>query len=266
MDPTPVIIGITLATLAGLSTTVGALGIYFIKQESKFISIAMGFSAGVMIGVSMLELLPSSLFEIGLLKAGIAFILGLITVSILDIFVPHDYMHEQSCDDEETEKFNGSKYRLGRTGRLVALGIAIHNLPEGFITLSGTFHSTELGILLAVAISLHNIPEGLSVAVPIYASTNDKRKAFKISFLSGLAEPLGAVIAAIVIVSLGFTTGEFIQIALAFVAGIMLFISLDELLPSARETCKDNGTDSHVVTLGIISGVIVIFLTLVAFL
>ena len=173
-------------------------------------------------------------------------------------------MHEHSCVDDETDTPNGSKQRLGRTGRLVAIGIAIHNLPEGFITLSGALHSTELGILLAVAISLHNIPEGLSVAVPIYVSTNNKRKAFKISFLSGLAEPLGAVIATIVLFTFGLTTNEWIQMALAFVAGIMLFISLDELLPSARETCIDNGNDSHVVTLGIISGVIVMFITLVA--
>ncbi|PWI47351.1 zinc transporter ZupT [Candidatus Heimdallarchaeota archaeon B3_Heim] len=264
MDLTPVINGLILATLAGLSTTIGALGIYFIKAESRFISIAMGFSAGVMIGVSMLELLPSALFEIGLFKAGISFILGLLAVSILDILIPHDYMHEHSCDDEESNRFNGTKNRLGRTGRLVAVGIAIYNLPEGFITLSGAFYSTELGILLAVAISMHNIPEGLSVAVPIYASTNDKREAFKISFLSGLAEPLGAIIATVVLLTFGLTTDEFIQMALAFVAGIMLFISLDELLPSARETCKENESDSHIVTLGIIAGVTVIFLTLVA--
>ncbi len=265
MDLTPVIYGLSLATLAGLSTTIGALGIFFIKQDSKFISMSLGFSAGVMIGVSMLELLPSALLEIGLLKAGFAFILGLITVSFLDIFVPHDYMHEHSCADDDKIS-NGTKVRLGRTGRLVAIGIAIHNLPEGFITLSGAFHSTELGILLAIAITMHNIPEGLSVAVPIYVSTNDKRKAFKTSFLSGLAEPLGAIIAAIVLLSFGFTTDEFIQMALAFVSGIMLFISFDELLPSAHETCKENGSDSHVVTFGIILGVILIFLTLIAFL
>ncbi len=264
MDFNPVLFGLALATIAGLSTTIGALGIYFIKQESKFISIAMGFSAGVMIGVSMLELLPSSLIEIGLFKAGLAFIVGLITFSILDILVPHDYMHEHSCDDEASSLQNGTKIDLKRTGRLVAIGIAIHNLPEGFITLSGSLHSNELGILLAVAISFHNIPEGLSVAVPIYASTNDKRQAFKISFLSGLAEPLGAVIATVVLLTFGLTTDEFIQIALAFVAGIMLFISLDELLPSARATCKDNGNESHIVTLGIIAGVSVIFMTLVA--
>ncbi len=264
MDYTPVIHGLILTTIAGLSTTIGAFGIYFVKQESKFISIAMGFSAGVMIGVSILELLPEAISEIGLEKAGIAFIIGLITFSIIDIFVPHDYMHEHSCSDEEEESSNGRKTRLGRTGHLVALGIAIHNLPEGFITLSGAFHSTELGILLAITISMHNIPEGLSVAVPIYASTNDKRKAFKISFLSGLAEPLGAIIATIVILTFGLATDEFIQLILAFVAGIMLFISFDELLPSAQETCKENGSDSHIVTFGIISGVVVIFLTLIA--
>jgi len=264
MDLTPVIIGLSLATLAGLSTTIGALGIYFIRQESKFISISLGFSAGVMLGVSILELLPSAILEVGLFKAGLAFILGLIVVSILDIMVPHDYMHEHSCDEENEFKHNGTRFNLNRTGRLVAIGIAIHNLPEGFVTLSGAFHSVELGILLTVAISLHNIPEGLSVAVPIYASTNNKRKAFKISFLSGLAEPLGAVIATVVILTFGFTTDEFIQIVLAFVSGIMLFISLDELLPSARETCEENGNNSHIVTLGIIAGVSVMFLTLVA--
>ncbi len=145
---------------------------------------------------------------------------------------------------------------------MVALGVAIHNLPEGFVTLTGSLHSIELGFLLTIAIALHNIPEGLSVAIPIYFSTESKKKAFKYSFLSGLAEPFGAIIAALIFLSIGVTSPEIIHAGLAFVAGIMLFISLDELLPSARENCIQNGDNAHMVTFGIISGIFVILLTL----
>ncbi len=149
-----------------------------------------------------------------------------------------------------------------RTGFLVAVGIAIHNFPEGFVTITGTLHSIDLGLILAITISLHNIPEGLSVAIPIYAASDDKKRAFKLSFISGLAEPLGAVVGLIILLSLGIINEQIIELSLAFVAGIMTFISLDELLPAAHETCNDDDNDVHIVTGGIIAGMAVILFTL----
>lgn len=267
MEISQVMYGLLLATFAGLSTTLGALAVFFVKQESRFLSLSMGFSAGVMIGISILKLLPQSIKNLdsfgldGLMIAGFSFILGMVVVALLDFFIPHEYIHEHSRED--IEQTNGRLARLGRTGQLVAIGIAIHNLPEGFVTMTGSLHSMELGLLLAIAIALHNIPEGLSVAIPIYASSNDKKKAFKLSFLSGITEPLGALLSVIVLITFGFTTSEFIEATLAFVAGIMVFISLDELLPSARANCVESGNTSHNVTFGIISGITVMFFTLI---
>ncbi|MHA2347357.1 MAG: ZIP family metal transporter [Candidatus Hodarchaeales archaeon] len=258
----PMLTGMIFATFAGLSTTIGAFGTYFIKENSRMIGLAMGFSAGVMIGISIFELLPQAIEQTGLMNAGLAMILGMIFLSILDFFIPHDYLYEQSGSDGLDIPQNVGKRKLGRTGILVAFGVAIHNLPEGFVTLTGSLHSLELGFLLAIAIAFHNVPEGLSVALPIYFSTDSRKEAFKYSFLSGLAEPIGALIASLIFLTIGITSPEIIHTALAFVAGIMLFISLDELLPSARENSFRNGNDTHGVTFGIISGISLIFLTL----
>ncbi len=257
--------GLILSLFAGLSTTLGAITVFIIKKEdTKVISLSMGFSAGVMLGVSIFELLPESINNIGILTAGFFFLLGMIAVALLDFFIPHEYMYEHSCDDIDAVPINNpNNPRLLRTGMLVAVGIAIHNLPEGFVTLTGSLYSLELGLILAIAIALHNIPEGLSVAIPIYAASDNKRKAFGISFVSGLAEPLGAIIGLVVLLIFGLISEEIITISLAFVAGIMTFISLDELLPTAHETCSDNGNDTHIVTGGILAGMTVMLITLV---
>ncbi len=255
--------GLFLSLFAGLSTTLGAMTVFIIKKDdTKIISLSMGFSAGVMLGVSILELLPEAIFRLEILEAGLFFLSGMILVAFLDFLIPHEYMHEHSCDDDFLVKEKGNP-KLMRTGFLVAIGIAIHNLPEGFVTITGSLYSLELGLILAIAIALHNIPEGLSVAIPIYAASNSRRKAFVISFISGLAEPLGAIIGLAVLLGLGIMDEDIIVISLAFVAGIMTFISLDELLPAAHETCNDNGNDTHIVTGGILAGMAVMLVTLI---
>lgn len=257
--------GLFLSLFAGLSTTLGAITVFIIKKDDvKIISLSMGFSAGVMLGVSIFELLPEAIARLEILEAGFFFLSGMIVVALIDFLVPHDYMHEHSCDDDDDffdKKTKNS--RLMRTGLLVAVGIAIHNIPEGFVTITGSLFSLELGLILAIAIALHNIPEGLSVAIPIYAASNNRKKAFFISFVSGLAEPIGAVVGLVILLGLGFISEEIIVMSLAFVAGIMTFISLDELLPTAHETCKDNGNDTHIVTGGILAGLSVMLLTLI---
>lgn len=256
--------GLFLSLFAGLSTTLGAITVFIIKKDdTKIISLSMGFSAGVMLGVSIFELLPEAIARLEILEAGFFFLLGMVIVAFLDFLVPHDYMHEHSWDDDDSFGKDTTNPRLMRTGLLVAIGIAIHNLPEGFVTITGSLFSLELGLILAIAIALHNIPEGLSVAIPIYAASNNRKKAFLISFISGLAEPLGAVVGLVILLGLGFISESIIIISLAFVAGIMTFISLDELLPTAHETCNDNGNDTHIVTGGILAGLSVMLLTLI---
>ncbi|MFX1515887.1 MAG: zinc transporter ZupT [Promethearchaeota archaeon] len=255
--------GLFLSLFAGLSTTLGAITVFIIKKDdSKIISLSMGFSAGVMLGVSIFELLPEAIASLEILVAGFFFLSGMIVVALLDFLIPHEYMHEHSCDDDDFLLGKKTNPNLMRTGLLVAVGIAIHNLPEGFVTITGSLFSLELGLILAIAIALHNIPEGLSVAIPVYAASNSRWRAFLTSFISGLAEPLGAVVGLVVLMGLGTINEEFIVISLAFVAGIMTFISLDEILPAAHETCSDNGNDTHIVTGGILAGMSVMLLTL----
>lgn len=259
-----IIFGLILSLFAGLSTTIGAITVFIMKKPNdRFLSLTMGLSAGVMIGISVFEMLPGAIQNIGLLMTGSAFLLGMISVALLDFIIPHEYIQEHSCSGDEIFNEGLENKRMMRTGKLVAIGIAIHNFPEGFVTMTGTFKSLELGLLLAVAIAFHNIPEGLSVALPIYSACGDKIKAFKLSFLSGIAEPIGAIIGAIILSSLGMISSNIIEISLAFVAGIMIFISLDELLPSAHANCSNNGDTSHVITVGIIAGMAIILYTII---
>jgi len=264
MSVEQVFFGFCLSLFAGLSTTIGAIAVFVMKKPSvRFIGLSMGFSAGVMIGVSIFEMLPDALENLGILVGGLSFLLGMVSVALLDFIVPHEYMKEHSCIDEEEEvEIDEKNGRLLRTGSLLAVGIAIHNFPEGFVTMTGSLQSLELGLLLAVAIAFHNIPEGLSVAIPIYTASGNKKKAFTLSFLSGLAEPIGAIIAVVVLFTLGTVNPDIIELSLAFVAGIMMFISIDELLPSAYESCNENGDTSHIITIGIIAGLAIILLTI----
>ncbi|MFX0170715.1 MAG: zinc transporter ZupT [Candidatus Hodarchaeota archaeon] len=264
IPPERIVFGLFLSLFAGLSTSFGAIVVFLMKRpDNKMLSASMGFSAGVMISVSIFELFPEAANELGTLIAGISFLLGMVTVATLDFLIPHQYMHEHTSTDRSASLVvNPSTTRLLRTGKFIAIGIAIHNFPEGVITMSGSLYSIELGFLIAIAIALHNIPEGLSVAIPIYCASDDKKKAFKLSFLSGITEPVGAIIGLLILFSLGMIFAEIIILSLAFVAGIMTFISLDELLPSAHETCSDNGDNAHIVTGGILAGMAIMLITL----
>jgi len=224
MESSVILTGFIFSTIAGVSTGLGSLAVFFTKNlRPKHLSLLMGFSTGVMIQISFVELLFSSVADAGLLYANVSFFLGALTIAFVDFVIPHEYKEEHHSENEVDNQ------KLARTGLLVSLGVAIHNFPEGLVTLFGTLKDPNLGLMLLVAIALHNIPEGISVSFPIYYATKNRKKAFIWSFLSGIAEPLGALI--------GFTllypvTDPFIlSMALAFVAGIMIFISFDELLP-----------------------------------
>lgn len=242
-------IPLLLSFLAGISTTIGSLIAFSLERSKKIkighLSLILGFSVGVMIFVSFVEFLMTSIKNIGFLYANVGFFVGVIIIYLLDLSIPHLYKEEKL----------GNGYKLKKSGMLVALGIAIHNLPEGFAVLFSSLSNIKLGVLIALAIALHNIPEGISVSLPVYYATKSKRKAFWYSFLSGMAEPIGAVLALSVFYS--FINGFNLNFMFAVVAGIMVFISLDELLP----TCF-RYKEFHLSILGLFVGMFVMSMSL----
>ncbi len=238
-------IALLLTAGAGLATTFGSLlGLVVRKPGPRFMGFTLGFSAGVMLLISFVGLLQGSIESIGFLSAHVAFFVGMGGVLLIDVLVPHEYVGHHDYAE------GGQADRLMRAGLLVAFGIGIHNFPEGMATLAGSLKDIRLGIGIAVAIAIHNIPEGLAISVPIYAATGSRRKAFFWSFLSGVSEPVGAALAALVL--LPFLTETVLGWMLAAVGGIMVVIALDELVPAA----KAHGSE-HMPIVGAILGMIV---------
>ncbi|MBD3286810.1 zinc transporter ZupT, partial [candidate division WOR-3 bacterium] len=221
------------------------IGIFVRRPGPRFLTFTLGFSAGVMILVSFVELLATGIEEIGFFWGLVAFFGGMGLMFLIDVLIPHSYKAEEHHPGGKPNKSN-----LHRTGMLVALGIGIHNLPEGLAAFAGALENVNLGIAIAVAIAIHNIPEGLAVSAPIYAATGSRKKAFWFSFLSGVAEPVGAGIAAIFLMP--FLSPALIGTVLAAVGGIMFFISIDELVPASKEYGFD-----HLAIIGIIIGMVV---------
>ncbi len=216
-------VALLLSALAGLATTVGSvLGLFARQPGPRFMTLTLGFSAGVMILVSFVELLAGGIAAIGFGPAHLAFLGGMVVMFLIDALIPHDYLAEE----------HHPQGRLLKTGLLVALGLGIHNFPEGMAAFAGALEDVRLGVAIAIAIAIHNVPEGLAVSAPIYAATGSRGKAFLLSFLSGVAEPAGALVAALFL--LPFLNSTLLGVVLAGVAGIMVFISLDELVPAAR--------------------------------
>ncbi|PWR74556.1 zinc transporter ZupT [Methanospirillum stamsii] len=254
------IIALFLTTLAGLSTAIGAMMVFVMKEPKKhFLSPALGFSAGVMIYISFVEMLPDTIEKVGEGMAIVAFFMGVMIFALIDFMIPKDYNPHNFFRVNNSKKEMGSETignsSLMRTGLFTALAIGIHNFPEGIATFATALSDINLGIVIAIAIALHNIPEGLSVSVPIYYATGSKRTAFKYSFLSGVAEPVGALIALLVLMP--FMSDFLLSMLLAFVAGIMVYISIDEIIPTAHSYGK-----SHVVILGFILGMFVMAVSL----
>jgi ZIP family zinc transporter len=243
-------IALLLTAGAGLSTTIGSvLGLAVRNPGPRFMGFALGFSAGVMILVSFVELLQGSIESVGFLSAHAGFFLGMASIFLIDYLVPHEYIGQHDHSEGQTED------GLMRVGLLVAFGVGIHNFPEGMATFAGALEDMRLGIAIAVAIAIHNIPEGLAVSAPVYAATGSRRKAFLWSFLSGVSEPVGAALAALVL--LPFLTEAVLGWLLAAVAGIMVSISMDELAPAA----KSFGSE-HAPIVGVIVGMVIMALSL----
>ncbi|MBN1298672.1 MAG: zinc transporter ZupT [Actinobacteria bacterium] len=239
-----------VTAIAGLATTIGSLLGLMVKKESpKFMCSVLGFTAGIMIGISFFEMLPSSFEEIGFLKASLAFVGGFIFIFAIDFFIPHEYIGQTERITENTNQ------KLLRTGIFVALGIGIHNLPEGMATFYSFLSDEKIGIAIAVAVAIHNIPEGIAVSSPIYKATGSRKKAFLYSFLSGVAEPVGAIATALFL--LPFLNAAVLGYILAAISGIMTFISIDELVPVSISYGY-----SHLPILSFLAGIIVMIASL----
>lgn len=266
---TSVTLAFILTFLAGISTGIGSLIAFLSKQQNiRFLSTALGFSAGVMIYVSLVELLPESK-ELLLRPFGtgmgvwiglFSFFAGIAFIALIDFLVPNDenphHLYHQI--DEKRMQENTRSKRLYKVGFMTALAIAIHNFPEGFATFISTLQNPSVGFSIALAIAIHNIPEGIAVSVPIYFATKSKKKAFWFSFASGLSEPFGALLGYFMLSP--FMGDALLGIVFAFVAGIMVFIALDELLPAARDYGE------HALSIyGLISGMLLIAVTLALF-
>lgn len=259
--------GLTL--FAGLSTGIGsALSLLTNKTNTKFLSIALGFSAGVMIYVSMIEIYKkandSLVAAVGLKQGSwltaLSFFGGMLLIALIDKLIPSvENPHEAHTVEEMDGTSEHHKNKLMRMGLFTALAIGIHNFPEGLATFTAAIADPQLGVPIAVAIAIHNIPEGIAVAVPIYYATGSRLKAFKLSFLSGLSEPIGALVGYLLLFR--FFNDTLFGILFAGVAGIMVFISLDELLPSAREY-----GEHHLSIYGLVAGMMVMAISLLMFL
>ncbi len=257
-----------LTAFAGLSTGIGSALAFFSKKTNKtFLAISLGFSAGVMIYVSFIEIfqkaknamIPIYGNVFSTIYATLGFFGGILVILIIDKLIPsYENPHEPRKIEEMNIKESKHNEKLLRMGLFTALAIAIHNFPEGLATFTASLSDPTIGLSIAIAIAIHNIPEGIAVSVPIYFATGSKKKAFWLSFSSGLAEPIGAII--------GFTIlrpffDEFVfGLLFASVAGIMVFISLDELLPTARE--YDLG---HKSIYGLVLGMAVMAISLMLF-
>ncbi|MBO8445941.1 MAG: zinc transporter ZupT [Bacteroidetes bacterium] len=269
-----------LTLLAGAATGVGGALILFRKRlSSNFLAAALGLSAGVMIFISLAELYPeaqAAMAQSGAMAKGKAWVLlsffaGMGIITLIDFLVPeYENPHEASGLTLNTRtaatrmihasEGSGDANALKKLGVMSALAIAIHNFPEGMATFIGALNDSQMGAGITFAIAIHNIPEGIAVAIPIYYATKSKGKALLYATISGLTEPVGAAICYAVTAIFGVRIadgGAAFPLILAAVAGIMIYISLDELLPTAEKYGKH-----HVAIAGVVAGMAIMGVSL----
>lgn len=265
-----VLYALLLTIFAGLSTGIGSAIAFFAKRtNTKFLSFSLGFSGGVMIYIAFMEMLHQSridltsivgtermtdLITVCAFFGGMAFA-ALIDKLIPDIDNPHELHSVEELSGSEAHSIHAR--RLKHTGVVMMLAITIHNFPEGVATFMSGVQSLELGVAIAFAVAIHNIPEGVAVSVPIYYATGSRKKAFWYSLLSGMAEPLGALVAWAVLMP--FLTPMLMSCTMAVVAGIMIYIAFDELLPAAHQY-----GENHIAIYGIVSGMAIMAVSLIA--
>ena len=246
-------LALTLTFLAGLTTGIGGLiGLSSRRFSTEFITMALGFSAGAMVYVSLVEILPKARLalqpllgaQLGYGCTVLAFFAGILLMALVDGLLPTHPAIESIQDlaaspaqavdespDRRPDQQSPQRSKLLRMGVFSALALFIHNFPEGLATFLGALENPKVGLSIAVAIAIHNIPEGLAVSAPVFFATRSRSKAFWASFLSGMAEPLGGLMGFFLFRS--FPNPLIFGLVFAAVAGVMVYVSLDELLPAA---------------------------------
>ena len=266
----PILLAFLVTLGAGLATGIGSLLAFTAKSTNKkFLSFMLGLSAGVMIYVSLVEIFQKSVESLGVafgdesqgyLWATIGFFGGVLLIAAVDYYLherqanPHDPAKVSEMDDPEAKERNA----LLKMGTFTALAVAIHNFPEGFATFLATIEEPSLGIALGVAIAIHNIPEGIAVSIPVYHATGSRIKAFWYSLASGIVEPIGALVGYFIL--LQFFNDYVFGVTFAAVAGMMIFISLDELIPAAQRYGHH-----HQSIIGMVLGMMIMAASLVLF-
>ena len=251
MEFQQLLVALGLTTIAGLSTGIGGILVFLTRRENtKFLTLTLGFSAGVMLFVSFVDIFPGAthLFtnqfgDHSLLATTLSFFGGMALIAIIDFLIPENGNPHEIHEIAEAP----TAQRFQRMGILLALSIAIHNFPEGIATFAMSLEGVEVALPMVLAIALHNIPEGTTIAVPIYQATGNKKKALFYATLSGLAEPLGAIVAFLILRPFWNETIE--ATILAITAGIMVYISIDELLPTSERYGHH-----HISILGVVLG------------
>ena len=261
-----IIEALILTLIAGSATGIGgALVLFKKKLSSRFLAGSLGLSAGVMIFISMAEMFPEAqglIRETGMGHGEtfviLAFFVGMGIITLIDFLIPeYENPHEAS---ELSIEMTGGEKALHRLGVMSALAIAVHNFPEGIATFIGALNDPEMGAGITFAIAIHNIPEGIAVAIPIYYATKSKGKALLYATLSGFSEVIGALLCLAVTAVFGLEltgSGVTFPLVLAAVAGIMIYISLDELLPTAEKYGKH-----HIAIAGVVGGMAIMAFSL----
>lgn len=241
------VIALLITLFAGLATGIGSLiGFFARKTNTKFLCFSLGLSAGVMVYISFMEMMFGARVELSEIYgseqkgSGIAALLffgGVLLAGLIDRIIPesenpHELHNVEEMNGQENQNHSHAKRSLRHAGIFSAIALAIHNFPEGIATFVTSYTDISAGIAIAVAVAIHNIPEGIAVSVPIYHATGSRKKAFAYSFLSGFAEPLGAIVAWLILMP--FITPALISCIMAAVAGIMVYIAFDELLPATH--------------------------------
>lgn len=236
-----------LSLISGLSTTLGCIPIFIkVKKIDKFITFSLAFSLSIMLGISVFDLIPEALPHItrhGIINSLLIIIsllfIGFLIVNILNKFI---------------EREKGSSNNLYKLGILSSIALIIHNFPEGILTFLSSYHDIHLGVSICLAIALHNIPEGISISLPIYYATGNKKKAIFTTIASGLAEPVGAIFTFLVLKR--YINNEMISIFLVLVAGIMITLSIEKILPEALSYKQKKP-----LYLGLLFGIVVVLIS-----
>lgn len=272
IDPVSFLYAFSLTLLAGLSTSFGAFLAFFkTKDEGRVLSFGLGFSGGVMIYLSFVEILPKSIEYFSKscndtyanIFGVVCFFIGMLIAFGIDFLIPKDVnphelksQNEVYCEISDKQKYISSNRHIHRTAIFTAIAITIHNFPEGFATFMSALDNFVFGVSIAIAVAIHNIPEGLAVSLPIYHATGDKKQALKLTLLSGLAEPLGAIVGYFILAPL---LGDYtLAIGFGIIAGVMVFISIDTLFPASKLSTK-----GHESVIGVMFGMAIMAISLI---